>query len=441
MTVGTDKTYRSQDPGNRLIAWGKYLVPRGALTPLNKLVAAPKDFVRLSEVAFPEGSQELIGMRSERHAKITYSTLSGTVSLPASEVCCFYQGNMELLQVPERVYEGCRFYSIPGGHCVGRNGCLVDGDGKAIFETGFMYKPGIAESKKFHVLDPRHWKHIRRGNLTARKRVPAPQSLPGVSFSINNCSTHNFYHWMLEVAPRVLAAKYAGQSVDYYIVDHQKSYQKEVLSLLGTQPKQWVQPHCNLNLKCEKLLWSSEPCYRLLHGFANHIMAASKLQDRGANFEASGMVSEEPRHNPEVFRKVYITRRNASHRKLRNEREVENYLGSHGFETCDFDSLSFNQQLSLIGSASHLVAIHGAALANTAFAQAGLKIIEIVPAGRSNYYLYPNQSRLFGHQHCLVQATSTRYRQKLNCAVEDLEAALKAIERHSENSESGGSHQ
>lgn len=427
------------------------MIPVQGIVPFASTERAPKHFVHLNDVAvnmrpgesqalfanhsgsvFAEESTERCESRQESACSSgadanRFVTVAGRSFLEEGTVESIYQGQFRSLVLPSRELNENRLFVIPDGHVVGRNGCLMDGDGRAIFEAAFLYKPGRSVDRPYKPFDPRHWKHLRRGNLTARRTLPKRQRLSGVSLSINNCSCHNFFHWLTEVAPRVLAARRAGIRFDHLIVDHQAPYQREILSMLGTTPDQWIQPHSHLNVQCDLLLWSNEPSFELLQHYAHEIrQAGSKAVHESDQSELLASHSENS-SEIETRSKIYLTRKSARHRKLYREDHIERLLLRNGFRIVDFDRITFREQLKWVSSASHIVAIHGAALGNLIFASRGTKIVEIVPRDRYNYDLYPNQSRVFGLEHMLVEAKSSRFRQWLNCETRDLEEALERL--------------
>jgi hypothetical protein len=77
--------------------------------------------------------------------------------------------------------------------------------------------------------------------------------------------------------------------------------------------------------------------------------------------------------------KFYITRKGAAHRDITNEEEVEEFLIQNGFATIDFSSMSLKEQISLVSSASVIVGVQGAGLANIVFGH-NLRVIEFVPS-------------------------------------------------------------
>lgn len=69
-------------------------------------------------------------------------------------------------------------------------------------------------------------------------------------------------------------------------------------------------------------------------------------------------------NNAHGTRKLYLTRRSGTYRKLLNETEIELYLLHHGFEIVDLAKVSFEYQQELFSQAKIIVAPTGATMTN-----------------------------------------------------------------------------
>ena len=87
---------------------------------------------------------------------------------------------------------------------------------------------------------------------------------------------------------------------------------------------------------------------------------------------ASAPLSERP---GTTRRKIWIGRKGPGRRVMLTE--DADILEELGFEQVFFEDLSFSGQVDAVRSASHIVAVHGAGLANLTFAEPGTKLFEI----------------------------------------------------------------
>ncbi len=83
-----------------------------------------------------------------------------------------------------------------------------------------------------------------------------------------------------------------------------------------------------------------------------------------------------PEDVAEPHRLIYISRKDALYRKIVNEKNVEDYLRSVGFEIIQMSELSFLEQVRTCAEAKIVVAPHGAGLSNIIFCQ-NAKILEM----------------------------------------------------------------
>jgi capsular polysaccharide biosynthesis protein len=75
-------------------------------------------------------------------------------------------------------------------------------------------------------------------------------------------------------------------------------------------------------------------------------------------------------------RRLYISRRKASHRRVRNEEALMRSLQGRGFRRYDLEDLGPQKQIQLFREAELVVAPHGAGLANLLFAT-GITVVEL----------------------------------------------------------------
>lgn len=302
--------------------------------------------------------------------------------------------------------------TLAGAHSVGRHSCLLGPDNTLVADRGYHLPAADVKRNIFlGTINPKYWRYRWLGDLRNRRQLPTACKLEGTAAVLNNPWCHNYYHWLLEVVPRIMMMRSAGLTADWFIVESQSRYQRRVLELLGIPPERLIQPHYALNLQADMLIRPSHPGLDAWQGLAGAIKQGLPASER--------IASEQPR------RRIYISRKAAAHRKVANESELQALLDSHGFETHSFETLDFARQVKLIDSADCIMAVHGAALANLIFAREGTRVIEICPVNRYNTDCFPRISHKCGHEHVTVLAGSTRFRQELNVNLADIKMALE----------------
>ncbi|HEU4509343.1 MAG TPA: glycosyltransferase family 61 protein [Pyrinomonadaceae bacterium] len=75
--------------------------------------------------------------------------------------------------------------------------------------------------------------------------------------------------------------------------------------------------------------------------------------------------------------RIYISRHDATKRRIANEDEVESILHQFGFETIRAEDLSFVRQVQTFSRARYIVSNHGAGLTNMLFMKGGGSVLEL----------------------------------------------------------------
>jgi capsular polysaccharide biosynthesis protein len=74
--------------------------------------------------------------------------------------------------------------------------------------------------------------------------------------------------------------------------------------------------------------------------------------------------------------KLYITRENATRRRVSNEGELWAQLERRGFVKLSLEAMSWREQVAAFAAARVVVAPHGAGLANVVFCREGTRVVE-----------------------------------------------------------------
>jgi len=105
-------------------------------------------------------------------------------------------------------------------------------------------------------------------------------------------------------------------------------------------------------------------------------------------------------------KKIYISRRKATSRRIQNEHRVIEYLTSLGFVTYSTEDMNFFAQVRLFSEANVVVAAHGAGLTNIIFSP-NLTVVELFSKDhvRPDYF---QLSRALGFNYgCMVSTSQT----------------------------------
>jgi capsular polysaccharide biosynthesis protein len=199
-----------------------------------------------------------------------------------------------------------------------------------------------------------------------RPRAPAPHTVAG-SLGVIACrGDMTYYHFIMDVLPRVALLETAAESaaVDRLYVPAQLPFQRDLLTRLGYAPE-----HC-----VDSVQWPHVHADRLIvptladPDLKTPPWTVAFLRERllGSG-DATGSIT-----------RIYVTRGSTRNtRILRNESAVLGVLRRYGFVRVDPGSLSVAEQIELFSGAEVVVAPHGGALTNLAFARPGVSVLEL----------------------------------------------------------------
>lgn len=214
------------------------------------------------------------------------------------------------------------------------------------------------------------------------------RKLTGTSFLLGDSpGAHCYYHWMLDVLPKLGYLKKAGvalSSVQHFLVrEITADFQIETLSRLGIPRERIVETVGDQYLDCDRLLHVP-----LIHG-ANMKMAPFVPQWLRQEFSSPETCDERI--------KLYISRPEGVRRGISNEADLIPLLQREGFLCRSMEGLSVLEQAQLLARTDVLISPHGGALTNMVFCNAGTTIVELL--SRHVYPFYYGLANVCGHRY------------------------------------------
>jgi len=95
-------------------------------------------------------------------------------------------------------------------------------------------------------------------------------------------------------------------------------------------------------------------------------------------------------------RRLYLSRRDAIHRRVENEDEVREFLAEYGFEIIEMSHLNVDEQCALVRDAQIIVGVYGAQLTSAFFAPPGCHVVELCFDRILSHVHYEMPSRVLG---------------------------------------------
>lgn len=224
-------------------------------------------------------------------------------------------------------------------------------------------------------------------------QLPPIQHVSGKVAVLAQEGQQNYYHWMVEVLPKLAMLREKEISYDYLYIPTTHAFMRQTLSLLDIDFGRIIEPHEDVFIEADELIVPSAPslsCYTpqwIIDFLRNTFLPSAKQLSLEKDFA----------------KRVFISRQKAYQRKILNEDEVFALLEPLGFMRYHLEDLGVLEQVLLFHSAEVIIAPHGAGLANLVFAQPNTQVIEIFQEREDDTFWYLSQSLGIDH-HCVKTA-------------------------------------
>jgi Glycosyltransferase 61 len=276
----------------------------------------------------------------------------------------------------------------------------------------------LATSANAILLDSVSALYRLKGNTAYGSVVPASMPfLEGRYSSIWGGSyATNIFHWLIECLPRLHSLEALGDEPLTLLMPNSASrYHRE--SLACCLPKNVTVHYIEDSgwVRVEEFIL---PCYVTLPVYAA-LPAEYSSTIRKRVFECFNLPQE---HTPK--KRIYISRRKAAHRGVRNEPDVVEFLAKLGFQSYLLEDLSFQEQVRLFHSAEIVVAPHGAGLANILFSGA-IQVVELQVSPQLLHYFFLSQS--LGQQYSRVMGEQIKGDSDFSVPLDKLKEALSTV--------------
>ena len=291
---------------------------------------------------------------------------------------------------------------------------VLSADNRLVGDVSFQYNPqrsDLARPEDNNVFGLRWFAEPRRVRGTVASLLSGGGAAVG-----------NYYHWLIDSLPRLHLLREAGlwDAIDYFLVyDRDRPVVADSLRALGVRPEQLLDVRTHRHLVADRLLVTSP-----VRGHGTHTPAWA------CAFLRAELAAPPAPAAPAFGPYVYLSRRDAPARHVRNEAAVEELLRPYGFETHALGEYDFARQRALFAGARAVVAPTGAGLANLVFAPPGTPVLELFPR-HFTVVEYPELCYRLGlpHQFLVAEAANGPLHSRRAGWREDLTVDLAALER------------
>mgnify|MGYP000194035461 CR=1 FL=1 len=259
---------------------------------------------------------------------------------------------------------------VPGGRVWGSMGAIITQDDKLLGEVSQFVGGRLSDHPALFQV-----------------RLPSVSRLNGKVAVLSTSGGEGYFHWMMQVLPRIgilNSCKTFNEKIDYFIVNSQAlPFQKETLRYLNIPEEKLVDSNRYPHIKADQLIVPSVP--QQLPKFCVDFIRKSFLDNPLVN-QAISLKN--------LSSRIYISRSQASRRRITNENKLISLLKSLNFTMLTLESMSIAEQVKLFSVAEIIVAPHGAGLTNLAFCNEGTKVIEIFSPNYINICYYAMSNHL-----------------------------------------------
>jgi tetratricopeptide (TPR) repeat protein/capsular polysaccharide biosynthesis protein len=227
--------------------------------------------------------------------------------------------------------------------------------------------------------------HPKQHQIFQQNQLPPLQKFEGSVAVLSGLSGHIYFHWMVDILPRIELLRRSGinlSQIDYFLVNSAHlPFQRETLQQLGIPADKILESDQFPHLQATQLIVPS---------FAGYL---GWLEPWAIYFLRKTFLTLEIQAKSGYPKRIYISRKNARHRRVLNETEVMEELSNYGFVSVELETLSFGDQVALFSQAQAIIAPHGSGLTNIIFCQKSAKIAEFIsPHYNRHYYWVISQS-------------------------------------------------
>ncbi|WP_224214584.1 glycosyltransferase family 61 protein [Natrinema longum] len=164
----------------------------------------------------------------------------------------------------------------------------------------------------------------------------------------------NYYHWTAESLTKLMGVSLYERETDrspkLLLPTDPPSWMTESLELLGFGPRRWIQTGAD-TMQVDHLVVPSFP-------------DPSPEECQWLRQRAYDQLGIDTPGNDE---RIYVSRSNATRRRIANEADVMSTLEQFGFTSYELEALTVKEQIELFANADIVVGPHGAGLINTIY--------------------------------------------------------------------------
>ncbi len=306
-----------------------------------------------------------------------------------------------------------RIDTVPQARLVGAKFVVLSRDQK-VFSESYWSDANVHDGANFQ----RHSLRIagrggeRQLPLVLFRESEVARRIAGPAMLVGNPWAFNYHHWLINSLLRLWWTSHFPELRDVpLLVPAQRSaFQQDSLAALGVEPHRL--------LPYDGALWQVE---QLFFPASGDYWPLQLRWPREKMFEHYGLREAPGR------RRIYISRADATGRRVTNEPQVIEMLVRRGFEVLQLAVMPLAEQVRAFAEAKLIVGPHGAGLTNIVFAARNATVVDLHPRDEINHALWV-QSSAVGIRYALLTGPRMNEQRDLEISVADLASLLNTLE-------------
>ncbi|MGN7413048.1 glycosyltransferase family 61 protein [Paenibacillus sp. SAF-068] len=269
--------------------------------------------------------------------------------------------------------EGGYVAFISNGRVWGTSGAILTSDEKLIFDLSPEYD---GQQHRMMTVDEHP--------ALQREKAHNHQHLHGTAAVLTFCGSHNYFHWLYDVLPRLGMLQMVNVAYESLVMNPNPHapFVEETLLMFGVSESNVIRTRDDLEIQADRLVVPSLMMNSHYPPCATAILRKFMLPSRDTTL-----------HSPV---RIFISRNKAYARRIVNEEDVIRHLQRYGFIPICLEDWTIAQQIQIFASAKAIVSPHGAGLANLAFCSKGTLVVEIFHVRHvvPTYWMISNHNEL-----------------------------------------------
>ena len=267
-----------------------------------------------------------------------------------------------------------RLDTVPMAHVVGEKFVVVSHDSK-VFSESYWAEQNLNDGTHFRqpVSTVVGAPSIRIRPTTLYIDRSPTRTVSGTTLLLGNPWSFNYHHWVINCLSRLWWTDQYPELHDVPLIvpGQLLPFHRQSLTAMGVDAER-ILPMDGGSWQIERLLFPANGDF-----WPNQLRwIRNRLYEHFGIRESTGT------------RLLYLSRTDATSRRIVNERQIIETLSARGFEVLQLSGMSLEEQVQIFSQAKMVVAPHGSGLTNVLFGAPNLSVVELHPRDEVNHVFW-----------------------------------------------------